>query len=350
MPIKDVVQIAREAAFTLPDETRQSFPIPILSPTGSKIVFLFCPQHVMPGEGALLSPPSYSLEYDWIAKTTGGLRKITNAGDIGGGSFPAGSQALHKMPFGKTLDDCDKMGEELDRLYDELIPIYFKQVEPTADLPKKCKSFLTIFSEISEKPLASLYATVGKSYFDWLHENAKKCPISIGDIDLAEMTALAWVSIQDRVYFEGTRQMLPIPVLKNKEVVLAIVYYGSMDRPGSSTLSHPRWLQTIEYPSGKMIDLRPTNPEDFGLHAWRDPIGQLTMPAGMTANEFSLNKRKLLETMAKLLPAFRAWNNRTAADRQNVKRFKELFEKISEPPLKPYYEAIGYNWFQWLKQ
>ena len=65
---------------------------------------------------------------------------------------------------------------------------------------------------------------------------------------------------------------------------------------------------------------------------------------------FRDTEQELYKTLEKLLPAFQLGNNRTDADRQNVKRFQELFDKISEPPLKPYYEAVGYNWFHWLKQ
>ena len=109
-------------------------------------------------------------------------------------------------------------------------------------------------------------------------------------------------------------------------------------------------MQTLEYPTGKMIEFHKPTPDEFGLKEWRDPIGELAMPPNTTLDQFTEAEKRLYELLDDLLPAFQTWTIKTDSDRENIKKFSELFALISEPPLKPYYDMIGYDFFHWLKK
>jgi hypothetical protein len=344
--------MAREAAFTLPDETRQSLPIPVFSKAGGKIVFLFCPQHIIPREGALLSAPTHELEFDWKAKKTEGLRKFNDMSDIERRKHASASQALHKMPPGMSLNEYDKKDEELNQLFDELIPVYFKQVEAMADLPEKCCSFLSIFREISEKPLVLYYETVGKDYFDWLQKNARTSRVGPGRIALVQIAELARASYAKALDHipENYRRSFPIPILKNKKVYLTFFYYQSTIRyKMSAIIFAPTWMQTVDCETGDILEWRKAASDEFGRNLNTGQVGELSLPPNMTADQFREAEQELYKTLENLLPAFQAWNIKTDPDKENIKKFSGLFAAISEPPLRPYYEMLGYNFFHWLK-
>ena len=299
MTINEITQIAREAAFQLPDETRQSLPIPVSSSDGGKIVFLFVPNRLIYGEGALLLAPSHKLEYNWAQKKTDGLRAF-NSEDYGMEQDAGTILGMHQALPGLDLDDYEKKEERLYDLYGDLIPAYFKTAEKNPELSNKCSEFIALFDELSEQPLIVYYQTIGKNYFDWIRKNAKAASVETGQICTVEQIAkMAWGAAENRVS-KKHRQSLPIPVLKNKEVVLVFLYCGAVSRPQSpSILNHPDWIQAVEYPSGREIDFRPTTPEELGLSEWKDPIGELSLPPGMTADRFDLQRKALLESMDK---------------------------------------------------
>jgi hypothetical protein len=150
---------------------------------------------------------------------------------------------------------------------------------------------------------------------------------------------------------ENFRQSLPVPILKNKELFLIFLYYNSLNRPRQpSIIDHPSWIQTVRYPSGEVVETRQCTPDEFGFRNKKNPIGELAQPQDMSFTDFIEAEKELLDTIDRLMPAFQLWNNRTDDDRKNIKRFDELFNKIGEPPLKSYYEAIGYNFLHWLRQ
>jgi hypothetical protein len=212
---------------------------------------------------------------------------------------------------------------------------------------------MRLFGKVASPLFSIICSLVGASYGYGSDTTKLFSSKNMNDTTPLKLYALARASYAkalDQIP-ENYRQSFPIPILKDKKIYLSFLYYQSTIRYKMPTIVFsPTWMQTVDWETGGVFEWKKTASDEFGKDSKNGQIGELSLPPNMTADQFREAEQDLYQVLEVLLPAFQAWNNRTDADRKNIKRFNELFDKISEPPLKPYYEAIGYNWFYWLRQ
>ncbi len=73
------------------------------------------------------------------------------------------------------------------------------------------------------------------------------------------------------------------------------------------------------------------------------------MPAGMTANDFVQKRTRLFAIYDELAPAFGRQQPSVASHAPLAREFLKLFDALHEPPLKPYYQAAGQAFFDWVR-
>lgn len=153
----------------------------------------------------------------------------------------------------------------------------------------------------------------------------------------------------------GPRQSLPVPVRRQRQSLIAFMVYFYAFSYDMSWVSPPGsviWLDPI---SGKLIAKTTVTPADFGqptprsfdesMKEWKS-----SMPPGMTAESFDkLNDR--LFVLYDML--FEVWatkpSTRSSALHATAREFVKAFDAVSEPPLLPYYNALGHEYFEWVR-
>lgn len=171
--IEDVIQEARVHAFALPDETRQSFPIPVRGDKGLRVAFLYCPAKVVAFEGVSLMPPHYVTH---VNAQTGKFEEMkeVSPGDFGQKHPPDQFMGKFQMPKGMTSEGYVAQQKRLYKLYDLLMPPFAAdQKSGSEELKKSAKEFLELFQRLSEPPLQPYYQAAGKDFFSWLEKVAR---------------------------------------------------------------------------------------------------------------------------------------------------------------------------------
>lgn len=77
--------------------------------------------------------------------------------------------------------------------------------------------------------------------------------------------------------------------------------------------------------------------------------GSFGLPTGLGAEEYLERQSELFAAYDVLLPWFE--QERPELDQNGhewARHFQRLFEIVSEPPLRPYYEGFGDEFFGWL--
>lgn len=150
---------------------------------------------------------------------------------------------------------------------------------------------------------------------------------------------------------DGMRQSLPIPHKAPNGLRVDFFFCPALARPQQPIVLYPPiFLTTLHADSGQLDMLRSVEPRNFGqAHGRDDPIGTFGMPSGMTVDEFIEKRSTLYETYDVLLPAFA--RGVTPGDpklKRAAQDYTTLFELLSEPPLLPYYRAVGAEFFAWV--
>jgi hypothetical protein len=168
----------------------------------------------------------------------------------------------------------------------------------------------------------------------------------------AELVRLARVKSVETIA-EQFRQSLPIPVVYSDGLCVLFLYCPALALPRQPVkMNPPHYLVRLNASTGALEEVRPATAKEFGqTHGPADLIGTFAMPQGMTVQEFMQKLDRLYKVYDALLPEFAA---RSAAVSQEAKtaarEFAQLFELLSEPPLRPYYRAAGKGFFPWIDQ
>jgi hypothetical protein len=147
------------------------------------------------------------------------------------------------------------------------------------------------------------------------------------------------------------RQSLPIPVRLDSEFAIEYLFVPAHIRPKEPVeLFPPAFALTIRADGG-FIRLWRVSPRDFGLnHDPNQPIGRFGMPDGWTYENYDRHSARLLETLDTLFPRFTTPDLRSSAETRTAAReFLAEFKQLMEPPLSPYYEAVGKLFFTWVR-
>lgn len=153
------------------------------------------------------------------------------------------------------------------------------------------------------------------------------------------------------VVADEDRQSFPIPVIQDNEPWIIFLFSPSLAKPKEPTkLYPPGYFLRLNAKTGVFKELLSVTPRNFEQnHSSEEIIGEISMPAGMSFEEFIHQRNRLYELYDMLLPVFFA--ECEMEDRQlNVssKEFITLFRLLSEPPLWPYYRAKGSEFFDWI--
>jgi hypothetical protein len=168
--------------------------------------------------------------------------------------------------------------------------------------------------------------------------------------NVEEIVRLAQMSASGAVADEF-RQSLPIPIREAEGLRLAFFFCPALARPGQPVqLGPPQYVIRLDAATGGMLELRKVEPKDFQQsHNPGDIIGTFGMPAGLTTEEFMARRAALYKAYDALLPEFAAGRSRVSPDiKSQAVDFQKMFSLLSEPPLRPYYQATGKDFFKWL--
>lgn len=149
-----------------------------------------------------------------------------------------------------------------------------------------------------------------------------------------------------------THQSYPIPLKFGDRLRVAFLYCPSRVSPQFGLqLVAPNYIATLDVESGKFEEMRAAAPNDFGQpHKEAELIGKYPMPEGMNPEQFIAAQAELYRAYDILLPMF-AGNAVVPADvKDTARRFKSLFSQIAEPPLLPYYQSVGKEFFAWVER
>jgi hypothetical protein len=112
----------------------------------------------------------------------------------------------------------------------------------------------------------------------------------------------------------------------------------------------PNYRALVDANTGQFVDLTAVSPADLGRADPEDKfLGVFNIPAGVTPEQYTADQARLYQLYDLLLPAFAAGR---AAVPEQIKEaaaeFRGLFPRVAEPPLEPYYQAVGNAFFDWL--
>ena len=123
-------------------------------------------------------------------------------------------------------------------------------------------------------------------------------------IDMKHLSQLA------RLYSSGAiadefRQSLPFPTMARGELTIGYFFFPAQNRPRQSTLLAPPCRRVWVQRDGSFVVLEAVSPEDFNLPDKPDEaVGELAMPEGMSAVEYTELHARLLDLLGRAIDAY----------------------------------------------
>ena len=150
----------------------------------------------------------------------------------------------------------------------------------------------------------------------------------------------------------GPRQSLPVPTRHQNQMAIAFMFCSWIIRPGPLRIWPPSEVAWLDPVSGKFITSVKVSPADFGqTHSANEPMkGEEGKLSGVSVESF-IEMRNRLFALYDVL--FEVWatnpSTRSSALQSAAREFLKIFDQISEPPLRPYYDALGREYFEWVQ-
>lgn len=167
----------------------------------------------------------------------------------------------------------------------------------------------------------------------------------------ADLMNLGRKHVGERVS-EQSRQSLPVPVRYDGKVQVAFMYAPTLARPTGSRMAPPHAIAWLDPASGALVSVASVSPGDFGQqHGPTEFMGEFKLPPGLTGDQYLVLRKRLFQLYDLLFPAWAA-NPSTqghALLQGAAHEFLQIFGQIGEPPLLPYYHALGTEYFQWVR-
>jgi hypothetical protein len=168
MEMRELYRLGRQTASgTVPDEWRQSLPVPVRR-DGLSVVFFFVPQRARPGQPNLLGAPDYRSR---LRAGDGRLLSLDSVGHdpVPGEATPNDVIGEFGLPPGVTAAEFMERQQELFAAYDVLLP-FFADGETTLGANGRdwARHFLQLFELLSEPPLRPYYTQYGGEFFAWV--------------------------------------------------------------------------------------------------------------------------------------------------------------------------------------
>ena len=150
---------------------------------------------------------------------------------------------------------------------------------------------------------------------------------------------------------DSTRQGLPLPVLRDGAIRLAVLVCPVvLGGPDGTVIGVPTHVGEFELGSGELALLRTVVPADFGQSPRPDGVlGTYRPGPELTFQRTGELRQQLFADADAIIPAFaRADRNPPPDVAEAARRFEQTFAALQEPPLAPYYRALGRDLFDWI--
>lgn len=168
---------------------------------------------------------------------------------------------------------------------------------------------------------------------------------------LPELTSVAHITRRFALHRVGAlhgenHACLPVPEPGPDGVRIAILFAATEPDPATSALriQTPGHVLHARAATGDFLELRALTPRDLGIAqdpgAWLGDPGPPPDPAKLA---------RLLDLYDAALPAFAGGAAAlTASAKRAAIEIRALFPELREPPLAPYYAALGRRFFAWI--
>jgi hypothetical protein len=150
----------------VPEQSRQSLPIPVRLSKGLHIGFMFAPSQAMPGLNRL-APPNWVA---WLHPTTAELAVLQPVTPATFGQAHDARQMIgeFRLPPGMNADAYLAERHKLMALYTTVVMAWDGGLPPQqAGLQAPAAEFLRLFGLLAEGPLIPYYYALGTAFFDW---------------------------------------------------------------------------------------------------------------------------------------------------------------------------------------
>jgi hypothetical protein len=170
--LKSIVAIIESArhytAASLPNETHQSYPVPVRTGGGIRIAFLYCVSRVTFQEGLQLLPPSH---LGFVNAETAVFEEFRAVRPADFGRSDPENQFLgkYRLPEGMTQEEYLDYQARLFQAYDRLLPQFaINQASVSPETKRAAGEFKALFNLITEQILRPYYQAIGNDFFAWL--------------------------------------------------------------------------------------------------------------------------------------------------------------------------------------
>ena len=168
--VSKIIQLAKlYPAAVMPELTHQSLPIPVATPKGLCLTFLFCHAEIEESsKGYQLWPPNHRASMN---AETGKFEELATV-------TPSSFNQPHPTdkPIGSYPHVAERMEDAFLNLlvsfyqaYDAVLHAFAGGEPPTSPNARPAaQEFARLFAEVSEKPLLPYYQVIGKDFFRWM--------------------------------------------------------------------------------------------------------------------------------------------------------------------------------------
>ena len=147
-----------------------------------------------------------------------------------------------------------------------------------------------------------------------------------------------------------TRVSLPIPVRRGNDVIVHRLVSTGRVTPQGTYLTAPEYIATADYDSGRFLAVERASPAalSVALSGNADPY---TPPSFGSPQDIIDTYNRFYDLHDVVLPAFRSQGGGVSpAVAAAAREILTLFSRLAEPPNEPYYQALGGEFYAWLRQ
>lgn len=172
MPIMPTAELYRTARIRvedrIPEEWRESLPVPRRSDKGLQLCFFFCPAASRPMKGVELAPPDHLVTMN---ASTGAVDRLeaVSPSTFQQSDSPDKPLGIYAMSSGWTFDVYMAKQDRLFSALDTLLPAFASGIIPKAAKDRgAAEEYWTLFLELREPMLAPYYDALGTDFATWL--------------------------------------------------------------------------------------------------------------------------------------------------------------------------------------
>jgi hypothetical protein len=139
---------------------------------------------------------------------------------------------------------------------------------------------------------------------------------------------------------------LPIPRRQGTNPTVAFLFYKA--NPQMLEVAPPRWIVEVDVSTRSVARSEEIVPNSWGLQALPTSVRPRRL-VGSSPEERKSHCDQFIEAAEKLAPAFWTGVPVDSALRADAERYLAWFPQLSENGMAEIYEAVGREWFTWLR-